>query len=189
MAGSVYLITHTASGRVYVGQTINPNPVRRWHGHMCDAGRKTTYAIGNAIKKYGPDAFTFEVIGSASTQDELDNLEKLWIILLNSYSHANGFNIRGGGSRGKIAESTKEKLREARSRQVITAEMYAKGAAKRRGRPRSAEHSEKLSKALKGRIFSEKTRKQMSESAKIRSARLSNRDHWNRFTPKGRNDA
>src|SRR5580698_5390231 len=137
--GSVYLITHRSSGRGYVGQTTNPVPIRRWQGHVCDASRRSRCMIDRAIAKYGAEAFSFEIVGRASTQQELDNLEKLWMIMLGTRIRGIGFNIREGGSRGKHTEETKTKLREARKKQIITPEMYEKGGHRRRGRLISAE--------------------------------------------------
>ena len=182
MAGYVYLITHRDSGRGYVGQTTNPNPIRRWQGHVCDASSRFRCTIDRAIAKYGPEAFVFEVMGAAQTQQDLDNLEKLWIITLGTQKRGIGFNIRGGGSKGNHSEESKQKLREARARQIITPEMYLKSGEKRRGIPHSLERRIKQGLSRKGWNPSPETRARMSESAKKRAARLNNRDERCRFS-------
>lgn len=177
----VYLITHRVSGRGYIGQTTNSNPVRRWHGHICDASKKAKCAIDRAIAKYGPQAFSFEILVQSSSQEELNDLEKLWIIALGTQVRGVGFNIRNGGSRGRHSESTKEKLRDARSRQVITPEMYRKGAEKRRGKIRSEIHRKHLSEANKGKAKSAEARSKMSDAALIRVSTPDAKKKWSEF--------
>jgi hypothetical protein len=104
------------------------------------------------------------------TQGDLDNAERVAIIAFSSQDRRFGFNIREGGSRGRHAEPTKAKLRAARLKQIITPEMYQKGADKRRGLVRSVEHRAKLSAIHKGKPKSEEVRAKMSESALMRVA-------------------
>jgi len=58
----IYKFTHIESGRSYIGQTIQ-NPNRRRLEHI-SASRHTlkTYHFHNALKKYGVNAFSFEVL-------------------------------------------------------------------------------------------------------------------------------
>jgi group I intron endonuclease len=91
----IYKFTHLETGRCYIGQTIqNPNH-RKWD-HICSSKyTKNTYHFHNALKKYGPESFSFEVIAEAKSIEELNVLEDMFISLYDSIN--NGFNIRNGG--------------------------------------------------------------------------------------------
>ena len=91
----IYKFTHIESNRCYIGQTIQ-DPNQRRMEHICDSKHTPkTYHFHNALKKYGVDAFTFEIIANAASLDELNTLEEKYIEEFNSIK--NGFNIRNGG--------------------------------------------------------------------------------------------
>jgi group I intron endonuclease len=91
----IYKFTHLASGRCYIGQTIQ-DPNRRRLEHIADSKHTPrTYHFHNALKKYGVDSFTFEIIATATTLEELNTLEETFIQQFDSIT--NGFNIRAGG--------------------------------------------------------------------------------------------
>jgi hypothetical protein len=61
----IYKFTHIATDRCYIGQTIQ-SPNQRRLEHICDSKYTTKeYHFHNALRKYGVDAFTFEVIAEA----------------------------------------------------------------------------------------------------------------------------
>jgi group I intron endonuclease len=167
--GYCYLVTHEPTGRVYVGQTT-ATIVGRWANHVHGANRGDEYHLARAIAKYGPKAFTIQELSRHEAQEDLDNAERVAIIAFSAQDRKFGFNIREGGSRGRHSEEIKAKLREARLKQIVTPEMYEKGAAKRRGLKRSPEHAAKLSAAMKGKPKSEEARAKMSEAASRRIA-------------------
>ncbi len=77
MAGvsSVYRATHRISGDVYVGWT-SVDPVQRWSIHWYEATkRRRPYHFYNALRKYGREAFTWEVVNSYETQEEAKTAE------------------------------------------------------------------------------------------------------------------
>ena len=100
----IYKFTHISTGRCYIGQTIQ-NPNQRRLEHIADSKHTTKeYHFHNALRKYGVDSFTFEVITTASTLDELNLLEEKYIEQFDSIN--NGFNIRqAGGNKLHSAES------------------------------------------------------------------------------------
>ena len=111
MAGTIYFHTHRESGKVYVGQTWNYS--RRTRGKAWDY--RGSHHMFHAFQKYGWDAFDHQIIcDGIETQEELDNLEKVWIILFQSSRRKFGYNLRLGGARGKASLETIEKLRPAR---------------------------------------------------------------------------
>ncbi len=98
-SGIVYLHYNPISQKGYVGQTTKGID-NRWELHCRCARSPRTPAykglIAKAIRKYGADSFEHQVLSTASTQAELDNLEKIWITLLQT-KVPNGYNLADGG--------------------------------------------------------------------------------------------
>ena len=136
--GEVYVQTCTANEKSYVGQTTRGAQVR-WREHVrhacCAKHADFNYPISWAIRKYGADVFESRVLAVARTKEELDNLEKVWIILLQTRK-PNGYNL-GIGGEGNPGLKHTDKAK-------------AKIAAAHRGKPLSAEHRATLSAAGKG---------------------------------------
>lgn len=97
--GVVYLRWCDASQKGYVGQTTQ-DAERRWRLHCRCAKSTRTPAYKNlfskAIRKYGADGFSGQILAVANSPEELANLEKLWIILLQTKA-PNGYNLTDGG--------------------------------------------------------------------------------------------
>lgn len=106
----IYKVTNLITNMVYVGQS-NRSIEERWKEHCKPALKGRSY-LSNAIQKYGKDNFHIELISSASTQDELDMLEKSAINSLNCL-YPNGYNLRDGGLGGNLSQEAKDKLRKA----------------------------------------------------------------------------
>jgi len=151
MAGTVYLVTNKINGKQYVGQTVVAgNSVG--HGLLVSA----------AYKKYGKDAFSYEVIcGGFEKKLSLDFAERFWIGVFDC-QEPNGYNISSGGNgKGKTAESTKQKLRLANIGKKHSEKTIA--LMKEARKNVSVESRMKMSEARKGRVFSEETRKKIAD--------------------------
>lgn len=99
--GIVYLITHTESGKQYIGITIQ-SLERRWVNHIEQAkagSLKSEASLHEAIRRYGADAFSISIIDHGSTKGGIEQSERNWIKQLNSLE-PNGFNISPGGTSG-----------------------------------------------------------------------------------------
>jgi len=119
----IYKFTHIESGRCYIGQTIQ-NPSRRRLEHISDSKHtRKSYHFHNALRKYGKDSFTFEVIAQASTLEELNLLEEKYMNQFDSIK--NGFNIRQSG--GNKLHSTESKKRMSESQKQAHARRRAEG--------------------------------------------------------------
>lgn len=104
----IYCITNSVNGKQYVGQTVQEIS-NRWRQHVQCGGR--CRALESAIKKYGSEAFSIAELCAASSQDELDQLEQLWIEKLVTIA-PRGYNLSGGGGGiGKMHDDTKAILR------------------------------------------------------------------------------
>lgn len=143
----IYLVFNKITQKYYVGQTSQGYLVR-WTQHVWEAGTgkghcKLLYA---SMNKHGVENFGVSVLSTAETSEEATNLERLWIILLNSRDKKYGYNISEGGPgatgyrhspeskakigskhRGKlVSQETREKLRLAASAHKHAPEAKAK---------------------------------------------------------------
>lgn len=90
-------------GRIYVGITSQKNPKTRWQG---GSGYKDNPYFTNAIKKYGWDAFSHDILFTGLSQDEAKLKEIELIAEYKSNERKYGFNISSGGeSRSGISLS------------------------------------------------------------------------------------
>lgn len=106
----IYKIT-SPSGAVYIGQSWNIK------GRFWRYGDKTKWdkqpVLSASFKKHGLKAHKFEVVTilpNDVSQIVLDNYECFYIDLYKQVV-AKIMNVRGGGSRGKHSENSKEKIR------------------------------------------------------------------------------
>ena len=82
----IYKITNLINGKHYIGQSIHIE--RRWVEHCIPSSRSL---IGKAIRKYGKEQFSFQVLEECS-QDQLNEKEEYYIKQFNSVV-PNGYNI------------------------------------------------------------------------------------------------
>ena len=119
----IYKWTHIESGRCYIGQSIR-NPNQRRLEHISNSRySKRTYHFHNALKKYGLESFSWEVLEYANNIEELNLLEEKYIQNFDSID--NGFNIRKGG--GNRLHSLKSKLRMSEAQKSAHARRRAEG--------------------------------------------------------------
>lgn len=121
----VYIHTLIGTDKVYIGQTNNIK--LRWK----PSAYKNCVKFYRAIQKYGWDNFSHEILKDNLTLEEANKWEEYYINLYNSQT--NGFNLSSGGLNHLASEETKQKMSNTR-----------------KGVPHSVEHSQAISKALKG---------------------------------------
>ena len=99
----VYCHRNKINGKRYIGQTIQQdNPNKRFGSN--GAGYRECPLFYNAIQKYGWDAFDHYIIQDNLTKKEADELEELNILLFNTLNPDYGYNLKHGGSNGKLSE-------------------------------------------------------------------------------------
>ena len=99
--GLIYSITHKASGKQYIGLTIQTLE-RRWKYHLEQAlaGHiKGDNSLHSAIREFGHDAFEMQVIDTGITKKDLEQKEIFWIKELQTLA-PKGYNISTGGVSG-----------------------------------------------------------------------------------------
>jgi group I intron endonuclease len=165
----LYRITNQLSGKVYLGQTINPN--ERWQQHKSDAKGKPKQYIHHAMIKYGINNFIYEIIASCKTQEDADETE---ILLINQYDSRNkqcGYNISIGGEHGMLglhqSEEAKKKISEWHKGKKLSEETKQKISEANKGYLMPEEQKKKISEANKGKIITEEARKNMSQAQKL----------------------
>jgi len=107
----IYKFTHIESNRVYIGQTIQ-DPNRRRLEHISGSKHSNKhYHFHNALKKYGVDAFLFEVIATADSLNELNLLEEKYVKEYDSIEK--GFNIRNPGNNKTHSPESIERMKKS----------------------------------------------------------------------------
>ncbi len=102
----IYIIKNNINKKMYVGQT-RMSLKERWRHHTTKGN-----LLYSAIKKYGKDNFSIEILSQTTTKEKLNLFEKIAIKKLNTIS-PNGYNLREGGEKDySLTEETKQKLRK-----------------------------------------------------------------------------
>lgn len=98
----IYCFTNLQNNKRYIGQSINIFDRYNQHKYRYNITNDSGYncAFHNALRKYGWDNFSFEIIEECSVEN-LDEREKYWINYYNSIV-PNGYNILSGGQRNRI---------------------------------------------------------------------------------------
>ena len=151
--GYVYLTTNLVNGKQYVGQHL--------HDGFDDKYKGSGMAITNAINKYGWNNFDCKVICWCTTQTQLNEAEDNYIKLLDTM-YPNGYNLRGGGAKGRFSVEGRENISRGHKGQIPwnkglkgvtkhTEETRKKMSTIVKNRWKSIEYKDKLSKSLKGK--------------------------------------
>lgn len=152
----VYKITNKINNKCYIGQSINIE--RRFEEHKYT--NRSSKHLHRAIKKYGVDNFSFEIVEECK-REQLSDKEKYWIKYYNSISPF-GYNLTIGGDGGNTFQyRTEQEMQETKKKisQATSGEkngFYGK------------QHSEKTKDILRkcniGKTLSEETKNKLSES-------------------------
>ena len=158
MFGYIYKTTNKVNNKIYVGKKISDVFIGEKY---LGSGKY----LKSAVKKYGRNSFTVEMIDTAESNEELNEKEIYWIEKLNCRDHLVGYNISvGGDGVSGIPAWNKGLVKETDDRLLVSEETRKK-------------HSESLKKAYKEGRRSKisggwKTRKrtpEMNEQNRIRN--------------------
>lgn len=205
MPVAIYMLKNTVTGKVYIGQSVNP--IRRINRHFWK--NNGCIKLRNAIQKHGKNAFVHDIIYWCKDKSDANEVEQLLIELCDS--RVNGYNITPGGfgtgsgadnpfygkthtpdvraklsavNSGRVlSEAHKQRLREANTNRKMGEETKAK----LRARPKSELCSERTAEANKNRVWSAESRaklaaaqfgRKMPEEAKQKIAEANRRRVW-----------
>lgn len=104
MNGSIYIIKNSVNNKIYIGQTTQ-NVEDRFKQHLKCLKSNQKQVISKAIKKYGKDKFSFEILEkNISSYKELNERETYFIDKYKSLV-PNGYNLCRGGSESRRTPS------------------------------------------------------------------------------------
>lgn len=170
MIGYIYKYYNNINDKVYIGQTTDLINRKSSHKRRAEYEKNKFY---NAIRKYGWDAFTFTIIVTVDTSEELitkvlDQLEILYISFYNSYKE--GYNSTPGGHSARGMKRSTEYREYCRNRQY------------------SQETRFKMSMSAKGRLLSEDTKAKLKDISRT-LPHFENRDLYREKTRLARKKA
>jgi group I intron endonuclease len=166
--GVVYKITNLVNGAAYIGITVQGARVRFRH-HWKDS-KRVDNLLYRAMRKYGREAFSLEVLATAPSAD-LPRIEREMILAHNTFARDGGYNSTlGGEPTPEICDETREKMRLAARRRAAdpvirakvsatlmgkkqTPEVIAARVARQTGRPLSQAHRDSIGAAQRGRVI------------------------------------
>ena len=170
--GVIYLRTNKINGKKYVGLTTDLKA--RQAEWKCLKQPYAGNVINNARKKYGIDAFDFEILKECE-DEELDYWEKYYIKELNT-KKPYGYNMTEGGDGcpGYIhSEETRKKISDANKGRKFSEEHKRHISESKKGLKHTAEQNKKHSERMKceknpfwGKQHTEETKRKISEAKK-----------------------
>lgn len=118
-----YVVRSKESGAVVYCGITTKKLSRRWNQHT-----RSEYALGRAIRKYGVEAFSMELIAESWSFDDLKEFERLLIKQYDTFGPG-GYNLTEGGDGflgAKHSEETRAKFSRDRAGKIWTEEEKAK---------------------------------------------------------------
>lgn len=144
----VYCHTNKVNGKKYIGIT-GTKPTYRWNN---GEGYKRSPRFYNAIKHYGWDAFTHEILYTGLTKEDAEQLEIDMIAKYKTQDSNMGYNLASGGgvNRGwRMSEEAKKKIGEASKGHPVSPEARARISAGNTGNQKwKGKHHSDETKAL-----------------------------------------
>lgn len=156
--GYIYKITNNVNNKSYIGYSTDP--AKRWKGHINHQGSDIVF---QAIKKYGIDKFSFDIVAEDIVDNEPKYIKKYNTIAPFGYNVASGGNMppnnKGKSLREIIGPGWKKKLEMRRKKQL---ERGGYGPKKHK-----EETKAKISKATSGKNNPMYGKKQSTQTKKL----------------------
>lgn len=159
---NIYKITNLINNKIYIGQNINDNINYYGSGLL----------IKNAIKKYGKQNFSKEILEICSSKKELNDKEIYWIEYYKSTDKNIGYNIHIGGTGGKLVDIEYKKGKSYDEVYGLEKSKHIKELLSniKKGKKRTFLNKEltcnKISKSLSGKLVKKETKEKISNTLK-----------------------
>lgn len=151
---TIYMHTSKTTGKKYVGITCREPWERRFNGD--GSGYKNCVHFWRAIKLYGWDDFTHEVLETCDDEKEAMRLERHYIALYKTNNQEFGYNIKEGGEHQRYPQEIRDRISKAnKGRKSPTEGTHRSEETKRKirdaqkGRPLTPEHAENCRRATR----------------------------------------
>lgn len=167
MTSAIYAIVNNVTYDMYIGSAVAVN--RRWAAHRSNLrnGKHHCKHLQNAFRKYGADAFDWEIVQFVEEKTDLIAKEQFWIDFFRpTYNKRKIANSCLGIKR---SEQARQNMRAAQLGRKQSPETITKRVAALKGESRPAEVRAKISASHIGIRPSAESRQKMSESAKQRA--------------------
>lgn len=159
----IYKVTNLVNEKVYIGKTVQSLAGRK-NKHLYDVRNNSNYLFHRAIRKYGEENFTWEIIDKCLFDESLTVLEKHYIKEFHCIT-PKGYNLTEGGEGSLGFKHSPESIKKMMGH-GCSDETRKKISESSKNRKHSDETKRKISMAGKGRIVSAETRAKMSAKAK-----------------------
>jgi len=170
----IYIAENLINGKQYIGQTKFELDIRKKQ-HLRSAKNGSTATFHCAIRKYGENNFTWKVLCSGKTREELNILEQKYVGEFGSY--ASGYNNDHGGRVGKMTRETIGKILETKRKNgTINPSLETKKKISR------SHIGMKYPKSFGERLTLANTGKKMTDEAK-QNMRVAQIKRWAEITP------
>jgi group I intron endonuclease len=170
----IYKATNLINNKIYIGKTIRTLDDRR-KAHIIESHNSKVY-FHDAIRKYGENSFSWEVLTEADSESKLNVLEKFYIACYRKMGVLYNLTDGGDGLSGyKHTEESKKKIGEAAKKVIKTDETRKKLSIANKGKKPwcagktgifSEEMLKKLSDIKKGKTHTAEAREKMSKARK-----------------------
>jgi hypothetical protein len=161
----------------------------RWTSHLKAARDGSQLVFARAIRKYGPSAFTHEVLEEADTLDAANEAEQWWIAHFGSDDRALGYNVEPGGGAKVTHPDTRQKMRDrhaARSPEEKEALRQALRDGHAKMTPEAREARREKSRAARARVLAHSTPELLRQQAA--AAKAANRLAFDAMTDEQKHD-
>lgn len=156
----IYKIT-SPSKKVYIGQSIDIK--KRWSSYS-GLHCKSQHRLYNSFLKYGVDKHNFEIV-QICNKEQLNELEKYYVDLFQTFNSKHGLNLRdGGGSNGAISNDTRIRMSKSATGRIVSEHTKNKLSIINTGKKASIDTKIKMSNTRIGMKRSEETKQKMSNS-------------------------
>ena len=179
LCSGVYKIVNTANSKIYVGSATTSFKTG-WDKHKSDLknGVHDNDYLQKSWNKHGKEAFRFKIIEKCES-DKCLNREQYWLDCLRPYDRGIGYNIslQAGNVMGGRSHPKKSRKKMSLKRKGKIPHKATAAAAKvNKGKKRSQEVKDKISKAQKGKP------RPLQNRINAAANHWRNRDDWKEIT-------